>query len=135
TSKSTLKVDLLTGHIEPEEFLRGPIVESVADYCVDFPGLVTRSGSDPSFVKAAQMTISFGISVEQPVLHAPHLNQSPFVCTVSITDDRGRIYQRVRRDWWYPEEIHRVKSRFLPTPPIQDRPRLASRLVRFFRRR
>lgn len=134
TGKARLDVDLLSGHIEPEEFRRNPIVSSVAYRCADFPKLVERSGSDPAFVATATMSIEFDIETEQPVRHAPHLRQSPFVCTVAVTDDRGRTYQAVRKDWWYPEGVHKVTSRFIPRPPGEPPARWRSRLLRFFKR-
>ncbi len=109
TGKTRLDVDLLSGHTEPEEFLRDPIVESIAYRCADFSNLIKRSESDPGFVTTAHMRIEFDIATEQSVSHAPHLKQSPFVCTVSVTDDRGKTYEAVRKDWWYPEDIY-----FLP---------------------
>lgn len=134
TGKARLDVDLLSGQIEPEDFLRDPIVSSMAYRCADFPKLVERNGSDPAYVATANMTIELDIETEQPVPHARHLRQSPFVCTVALTDDRGRIYQAVRKDWWYPEEVHNVTSTFIPRPPSEDPAGLRSRLLRFLKR-
>ena len=136
TGKPRLDVDLLSGHIEPEEFLRDPIVSSIAYRCADFPKLVERSESDPGFVANANMMIEFDLETEQPVPHARHLRQSPFVCTVTVTDDRGRTYQAVRKDWWYPEDIHKVTSKFLPAPPSEGPRglRLRLRFLQFFKR-
>ncbi len=99
TGKTRLDVDVLTGQVVPEEFLRDPIVSSVGRHCADFPRLVERSGSDPNFVATAHMTIEFDTQTERPVPHAPHLKQSPFVWRVALTDDRGRTYEAVRKDW------------------------------------
>ena len=134
TGMRTLNVDLLSGHIEPKELLRDPIVKSIESYCADFPGLVERSGSDVSLVTSARMSIVFDIAVEQPVPKAPHLKESPFVCTVSLIDDRGKTYESVLKDWWYPEEVHKVSSEFVPNPPKEPQRGLVSRVVQFFRR-
>lgn len=134
TGKTTLDVDLLSGHIEPEEFLRVPIVGSIAYRCADFPRLVERSGSDPNFVTAAHMSIEFGIATEEAVAHAPHLKQSPFVCTVSLTDDRGRTYEPVRKDWWYPEDVYKVVRKPLRRSHQERRRDWSSRLVRLLKR-
>jgi hypothetical protein len=121
TGSDTLEVDLISGHIEPEDLCREPIVQSIAYRCADLPNLIERSGSDPAFVTSARMTIAFDIATERPVAGAPHLQQSPFVCTVSVTDDRGKTYEAVRTDWWYPEEIQKVSSSFLPRDPTRGR--------------
>jgi hypothetical protein len=135
TGKSRLDVDLLTGHIEPDEFLRESIVSSIAYPCAYFPELVQRSKSDPVFVASARMTIEFDITTEQPVPGARPLKESPFVCTVSVVDDRGKTYEAVRKDWWYPEEISKVRSKFLPQDPKDHQTRGLARILPFVRRR
>ena len=134
TGEATLTVDLLSGHIEPEDFLREPIVSSIAHRCADLPKLVERSGSDPAFVAAARMTIEFDLNTERPVPHAPHLSASPFVCTVSLTDDRARTYEAVRKDWWYQEELQKVVNTQRPRSREERRRDWGSRLVRLLRR-
>lgn len=128
TGKTRLDVDLISGHVEPEELLRDPIVNSIAYRCADFPRLVERSGSDPTFVTTAHMSVEFDIAREQPVAQAPHSKTFPFVCRVSLTDDRGRTYQAVRRDRWYQENMHK------PRPHGAARSRLTSRVLRFLKR-
>ena len=132
TGQTRLSVNLLSGDIEPEEFLREPIISSIAYRCADFPSMVERSGSDPNFVSTAHMTIEFDTQTDRPVSQAHHLKQSPFVCRVTLTDDRGRTYEGVRKDWWYPEDMHKVSSPFLPRPP--GGPSRWSSLLQFLKR-
>lgn len=122
TEKATLEIDLLSGEARPPELLIPPVRQSVTFYCTDFPNIVERSGADMSFVAAARLKLEFDISVSQPIHRGSPLALSPYVCTTTIEDDRGKIYESVLRGSWYPEKVPSQES----TP---------SRLLRLFRRK
>jgi len=100
---SALHVNFLTGHATPEALLVTPVMQSVSDYCASFPSLVQRSGSDLAFVRAAEMDLEYDLSVAKPRRHQQKVLESPYVCTVRIEDDRGRIYESRLTGWWFPE--------------------------------
>ena len=99
----TLVVDLLTGTAEPPELLSQPVSTAVASYAAWLPDTVLRSGSDMSFVRAAELRVTFDTSQQRPHHRFSHLIESPFVCEVVIHDDRGRNFVGRVADWWFPE--------------------------------
>ena len=103
SGKAILKVDLLTASAEPVELLPAPVFGSVNAYCADFPSFLVRSGADLSFVRAAQMTVSYDLSQVRPAQSAPQFLESPFICSVEIIDDRGIQHTGSVSGWWYPE--------------------------------
>ena len=105
SGEKKLDVDLLSGVAGPKSLLVEPVALSVESYCRDFPDLVTRSGADPSFVTSASLQVEFDTSISYPVHRGSRLEKSPYVCTVRVTDDRGRLYESVLRGWWYPEKV------------------------------
>jgi hypothetical protein len=98
-----LHVDFLTGSATPEVLLTSPVKQSVSDYCSSFPSLVERSGSDLAFVSAAEMDLEYDLSIARPLRNHQKVLESPYVCTVTIADDRGRKYESRLDGWWYPE--------------------------------
>ncbi len=100
---SRLDVDLLSGVATPKSLLVWPVVASIESYCVDFPGLVERNGSDVSFVRTAVLSVEFDISISRPYSKVPHLTESPYKCVVTIEDDRGKTFRSELKGWWYPE--------------------------------
>lgn len=121
SGKSTLEIDLLSRHATPDELLTPPVRRSVQGYCDRFPQLLRSNGSDPTFVRAARLKLEFDISISRSH-RATSFTESPYVCTTTIEDDRGKIYETVLDGWWYPEQL----------PESPSRPGL--RLRNFFRR-
>lgn len=103
TGLMRLEVDLLSGVASPAGLLVRPVADSVGIYCRDFSSLVGRSGSDIAFVRSAQLSVEFDISISRPYSRAPRLSESPYSCVVNIQDDRGKIYESKLDGWWYPE--------------------------------
>jgi len=100
---SSLHVDLLRGEGTPAELMIGPVAGSVMDYCASFPSLVQRSGSDIAFVQAAELNLDYDLAVSRPYRLFPSVIESPYVCLVTIQDDRGRYYESRLTGWWFPE--------------------------------
>jgi len=120
TRTPTLLVNILTGEATPVAVLVPPVRDSIRRYCNWFPDLVARHRTEIHFITAAKMTIAFNLAVERPVQHAPQLLESPFLCTVEIEDDRGKVWRAEIKDWWFPEA----------TGPTGERAKRGPRFVR-----
>lgn len=103
----TLTVDLVAGTAGPDSLLTPEIRDSVTRYCEWFPKQLASEKTHPRYVRRASMTVSFDLSVERPARHAPGCTESPYVCRVEITDDRGKQWSAEIKDWWYPEPLKR----------------------------
>jgi hypothetical protein len=103
SGRSTLDVDLLSNEAGPEELLTEPVQRSIRSYRQQLPRLVTSSGSDPAFVAAASLKVEFDLAVSAPLPQRPSFLKSPYVCTVRIQDDQGKLYESVLTGWWFPE--------------------------------
>lgn len=108
TGATDLRLDLLSGATDPSPLLVPVVRDSVARYVEWFPDMVRRSTSSMDFVSEAELLVSVDPTIRRPCDHAGLL-ESPFACTVRITDDRGRVYLHEIKDWWYPEKL----------PPVQ----------------
>jgi len=102
TRNNRLMVDILSGQAAPRALLTKPVIDSVSRYAAWFPKLVVSHRTELRFVRSAAMEIVFDLNVERPV-RGTVLIESPFVCRVTIVDDRGKGWSAEIRDWWYPE--------------------------------
>jgi hypothetical protein len=102
TRNNRLMLDILSGRAAPEALLTPPIAASLGHYAAWFPDLVASHRTALRFVHSAAMEIVFDLNVERQV-RGTGLIESPFVCRVTITDDRGKDWSAEIRDWWYPE--------------------------------
>jgi hypothetical protein len=102
TGATDLKADLLTGHVEPTGLATGNVLHSIAGYVDRLPSLVHSSNSDMAFVCSASLELTVDPTRRRPQPGTPFF-ESPFTCTVSIVDERGRTYSYTVSDWWYPE--------------------------------
>lgn len=103
SGRSTLEVNLLSHQASPEELLTDPVQRSICSYCEYFLRLVTSSGSDPAYVAAASVRIQFDLAASTPHPKMTAVLQSPYVCTVRLQDDQGKVYESALNGWWYPE--------------------------------
>lgn len=123
TRQPSLIVDILRGTAAPASLLTRPIAASVSSYCAWFPDLVARHRTELQYVRSAGMEVTFDLLVERPVRGMSHLIESPFLCCVTIEDDRGKQWTAEIRDWWFPEATG-------PTgPAAKRRPRFIRRLL------
>ena len=99
---TSMRADLLSRRIDPSPLWVLPAHISINSMMFDFPDLVARSNSSVEFIKSAELIITV-----DPTMRRPHegtdLWESPFTCTVTIVDDRGKTYSHTIADWWYPE--------------------------------
>lgn len=103
TGSDTLTIDLVSGKASPIELLDGPMSKVPERYVHLFWHLVERHGSDRSLVRGATLTVRYDLATKRPHESAPQSIESPFVCDVRITDDRGKDYVAHFDGWWYPE--------------------------------
>jgi hypothetical protein len=103
TGGDSLRVDLLSGEVDPSPLAIPVVVASLAHYVDRLPGLVVRSNSDMSFVQAADMVITVDPGTRRPSTSNALLMESPYTCAVRICDDRGTLYEHLICDWWYAE--------------------------------
>ena len=97
------RVDILSGLVVPPLGVAGAIAESIASYTEWFPTHVASQGAEMTSIAAASMSLSFDLTQSRPVHHAPQYLESPYICRVEITDNRGKLWTAELRDWWYPE--------------------------------
>ena len=105
TGENSLTVDFLKSKAEPRSLLTATLDKNIGWYCRRFEELVKSHKTQMKYISSATMTISFDLSVQEPIcLDSPYI-QSPFICHVTVVDDRGKKYESHFKDWWYPEEI------------------------------
>jgi hypothetical protein len=102
TGSTRFHVDLLSGATVASPLLVPEVRDSVARYVEWFPDIVCRSNSSINFVTAAELIVTVDPSTRRPTGAAGFL-ESPYTCTVRVTDDRGKTYIHEIKGWWYPE--------------------------------
>jgi hypothetical protein len=100
TGANTLTIDFVTGKGQPAALLREPICEVPRWYAKMFWDLVATSGSEPSMVQKASLTLRYDLAKSRS---GPPV-ESPYACDVSILDDRGKHYEAHFEGWWYIEK-------------------------------
>jgi len=110
TGATRLRVDLLSGATDASALLVPEVRDCVARYVEWFPDMVRRSNSSVDFVTAAELLVTVDPTTRRPVTAGEFL-ESPFTCTVRVTDDRGKAYVHEIKDWWYPEKTPRQKKK------------------------
>ena len=76
-------------------FSRSPVLNAKTKYGLWLRDSLTKAGLAPSRVKQAQIKLRFSNYAEFP--HIPRDTYGePYECTVTITDDRGAMYQATK---------------------------------------
>ncbi len=110
TGATELRVNLLNGTSNSSPLLVPPVRDSIAR-CVEWlPDIVCRSHSDLQFVTEAELVVTVEPATRRPY-NGLGFDESPFTCTVRITDDRGKIYSHRIAGWWYPEKTPAVEEK------------------------
>jgi hypothetical protein len=104
TGSTGFRLDLLSGATDSSPLLVPEVRDSVAQCVRRFPEMVRRSNSSMDFVKEAELAIAVDPTIRRPCGHLGFF-EPPFTCSVRITDDRGKVYFHVIRDWWWPEKV------------------------------
>jgi len=105
TGLNKLEVDILKNKSEPKELLTRKISKSIGYWTRWFPQLVEDSGSSMDFVKSAEMTIEFDLTLSRPYPHDNRFIENPYVCGIKIIDDNGKEYLKEQKGWWFPEVL------------------------------
>jgi hypothetical protein len=113
THQPTLSVDIVSGRASPESLVGRSLARVLDRHVREFPQLVARSHTDMKYVKGARMELSFDLATQRPSAGAPGRSESPYVCRVSIDDDRGKTWVAELRGWCAPEQragglLHRL---------------------------
>ena len=103
TTLNKLTIDVLQNSAKPTELLTEEIKTSIERWNKWFPSLIESSGSTMDFVSAAIMTVEFDLNQTRPYLNDNQFIESPFICEIVITDDRGKEYKHKHEGWWFPE--------------------------------
>jgi len=103
TGGTELRVDLVTGKVTRSPLLVPLVQDAVARYVEWFPAMVQNSNSDMQFVAAAELLVAVDPSRRRNLV-GTSFQESPFRCSVRITDDRGKVYTHEVNEWWYPEK-------------------------------
>lgn len=104
TCLNELTIDFITGEGQPTALLRHPISKLPEWYTNTFWSMVECSGSDRSLVQAATLTLRYDLTKSRsfPI-------ENPYICDVSILDNRGKNYCAHFEGWWY------IEKNMLPT--------------------
>ena len=103
TGQPTLTLDILTGEAGPPALLSPTLARALERYVREFPDLVAGSHTEMQFVKGARMALTFDLSADRPMAAGTGRLESPYVCTVSIDDDRGKTWVAELQGWCAPE--------------------------------
>lgn len=101
-----LRVDLLSGQFQPQEMSSPEVEEAVRNYVNWFPTFVENENSALSLISAARMVVQFDHARTKPRPGDPACDETPFVCRVEITDDRGHEWARDQTGFCTPEPFH-----------------------------
>ena len=103
TTLNKLTIDVLQNTAKPTELLTEEIRTSIERWNKWFPSLIESSGSTMDFVSSAIMTVEFDLNQTRPYVNNNQFIESPFICEIVITDDRGKVYKHKHKGWWFPE--------------------------------
>jgi hypothetical protein len=104
TGQSTLWVDIVTGEARPDALVSRSLRRVLDRHAREFPELVAGHHSQMAYVRGARMELSFDLAVERPSARLPDQIESPFLCRVSIEDDRGKTWVAELHGWSAPFE-------------------------------
>ncbi len=102
TGATEIQVDLLTGRVSASPLAVVPVLSSLTRQAHLFPDVVARSGSSMAFIHSAYLRLTVDPAVRRRVAGSG-FSESPFTCTVALTDDRQKPYTHSISAWWYPE--------------------------------
>ena len=102
TGGTQLRVNLLTGQVQPSPLLVPKVKECLASFVRHFPSLLEHSRSHVSAVASAELSVKVDPTALRPYGESG-LVESPYTCSARIIDDRGGVHEYSVSGWWYPE--------------------------------
>jgi hypothetical protein len=100
--EGTLKINLMSGTAMPKSLVIPSIERAAHRFAARLPELVTSHGSYMRYVHSALMFVVYDLQTVRPSSYSPSLLESPYVCRIEITDDRGKLWAAELRGWWSP---------------------------------
>jgi hypothetical protein len=94
-----VRIDLITGEVEPPALATPNVTESAAIIARKLPELLASQSVEPQMVRSAFLELEFdfanpGVSRSEPSLELPNVR-----CTVVLDDDRGISYEAHPKNW------------------------------------
>ena len=94
-----VRIDLITGEVDPPAIATPHVTESAAIYTRRLPELLESQSVEPGMVRSAFLELEFdfehpGVSRSEPSLELPNV-----VCTVVFDDDRGISHEAHPKNW------------------------------------
>ena len=98
-NEQKVRIDLMTGEVEPQSVATPNVTESAAIYARRLPELLLSQSVEPSMVRSAFLELEFdfarpGVSRSYPSLELPNVT-----CTVTLDDDRGISHEAHPTNW------------------------------------
>ena len=93
-------IDFLAHRIEPDAARLPEVEQAVSYYARWLSELLTSQNVAPEAVTGATLTLAFDYDRVRRTRYYPITEVQEFVCTVSLTDDRGRVHQATPDKWW-----------------------------------
>lgn len=96
-----VRIDLLTGEVEPDAVAVPQVREAVGYYVQKLPRMLSSQNVSPTAITAATLTIDFDYSRRRQAKHHPEATIPEFACVVELTDDRGEVHRGEPDNWWH----------------------------------
>ncbi len=94
-----LRVDLMTGEVEPPTLATKLIRESAELYARKLPALLESQSVEPQMVRSAFLDLTFDLANPRAARYHPHEELPTFECTVTLDDDRGISHSAHPTNW------------------------------------
>lgn len=95
-----VRIDFLTGAVEPAALATPPVREAVAHYSRWLPDLLRSQHIDPAVIRSARLTLSFDYDRVRRTRYEPVQEAQEFACRVELTDDRAVVHTAAPDHWW-----------------------------------
>lgn len=93
-------IDFLARHVEPPAAKIPEVEQAVGNYARWLPDLLASQNVSPEAVVGATLTLAFDYERVRRTKYHPVVEIQEFVCTVSLTDDRGQVHRATPDHWW-----------------------------------
>jgi hypothetical protein len=94
-----VRIDLMTGQVEPPALATKLIRESAEMYTRKLPHLLESQSVQPQMVRSAFLDLTFDLANPRASLYHPHEDLPTFECTVTLDDDRGISHDAHPTNW------------------------------------
>lgn len=95
-----VRIDFLTGEVEPTALRLSSVQEAVSHYVRNLPDILRSQNIEPMAVRAAQLTVSFDYERVRRTQYHPIQETQEFSCVVEVLDDHGKLHRATPDHWW-----------------------------------